>query len=40
MIGKTIRLHVEGNYLCGRLSINEWNAVKSFRTIMHSAYLS
>lgn len=23
----TIRLYIEGNYLCDRLSINEWNSL-------------
>jgi hypothetical protein len=27
MTDMTIRLYIEGNYLCGRLSINEWNAL-------------
>lgn len=26
---KTIRLYIEGKYLCTRLSINEWNALFS-----------
>jgi hypothetical protein len=29
MTDMTIRLYIEGNYLCGRLSINEWNALWS-----------
>lgn len=29
MTDMTIRLYIEGNYLCGRLSINEWNALFS-----------
>lgn len=27
MTDMTIRLYIEGSYLCGRLSINEWNAL-------------
>lgn len=29
MTDMTIRLYIEGNYLFGRLSINEWNALFS-----------
>ena len=29
MTDMTIRLYIEGNYLCGRLSINELNALRS-----------